>query len=203
MAFFSAFNFQEFLSAFLIIFAAIDCIGSIPTILATKRRGAIVNANKATICAMCMLFGFFYIGEAFLSLFHLDISSFAIAGSLIIFLFGLEMILDVEIFKSNGPSNVKDATFIPVVFPLLTGAGVLTTLLSIRSQYSDINMLLAMLMNIVVIYFVLSSVEKIEKRLGKNMIYMLQKFFGIILIAIAVKLFIANVTILIANTSIQ
>ena len=130
-------------------------------------------------------------------------SSFAIAGSLIIFLFGLEMILDVEIFKSNGPSNVKDATFIPIVFPLLTGAGVLTTVLSIRSQYNDINMLLAMLMNIVVIYFVLSSVEKIEKRLGKNMIYMLQKFFGIILIAIAVKLFIANVTILIANTSIQ
>ena len=114
-----------------------------------------------------------------------------------------EMILDVEIFKSNGPSNVKDATFIPIVFPLLTGAGVLTTVLSIRSQYNDINMLLAMLMNIVVIYFVLSSVEKIEKRLGKNMIYMLQKFFGIILIAIAVKLFIANVTILIANTSIQ
>ena len=141
MAFFSLFDFQQFLSAFLVIFAAIDCIGSIPTILSTKRRGAIVNPNKATICAMVMLFGFFYIGEAFLSLFHLDISSFAIAGSLIIFLFGMEMILDVEIFKSNGPSNVKDATFIPIVFPLLTGAGVLTTILSIRSQYSDINML--------------------------------------------------------------
>lgn len=203
MAFFSLFDFQQFLSAFLVIFAAIDCIGSIPTILSTKRRGAIVNPNKATICAMVMLFGFFYIGEAFLSLFHLDISSFAIAGSLIIFLFGMEMILDVEIFKSNGPSNVKDATFIPIVFPLLTGAGVLTTILSIRSQYSDINMLLAMLANIGVIFFVLNFIEKIEAKLGKNIIYMLQKFFGIILIAIAVKLFISNLTILIAKTTIQ
>ncbi len=203
MTFFSLFNFQQFLSAFLVIFAAIDCVGSIPTILATKRRGSYINPNRGTVCSAIMLFGFFYIGEAFLSLFHLDISSFAIAGSLVVFLIGLEMILDVEIFKSSGPSGTKDATFIPVVFPLLTGAGVLTTVLSIRSQYSDINMLLAMALNVFVIYFVLRFVEKIETLLGKGIIYMLQKFFGIILLAMAVKLFITNVTILISKTHLM
>lgn len=201
MSFFTAFDFQQFLSAFLVIFAAIDCIGSIPTILSTKRRGSYINTNKAAFLSTIMLFGFFYIGEAFLSLFHLDISSFAVAGSLVVFLIGLEMILDVEIFKSGGPSNTKDATFIPIVFPLLTGAGVLTTLLSIRSQYSDINMFFAMIANVVVIYFVLRFVEKIEALLGKSVIYMLQKFFGIILIAMAAKLFITNVTILISKTA--
>lgn len=199
--FISNFDFQQFLSAFLVIFAAIDSVGSIPTILSTKRRGSYINTNRATTLSAMMLFGFFYIGEAFLSLFHLDISSFAIAGSLVVFLIGLEMILDVEIFKSGGPSSTKDATFIPIVFPLLTGAGVLTTLLSIRSQYSDLNMIFAMIANVVVIYFVLRFVEKIEAILGKSVIYMLQKFFGIILIAIAAKLFITNVTILISKTT--
>lgn len=203
MSFFTAFNFQQFLSAFLVIFAAIDCIGAIPSILATKRRGSYVDPKKAAICSTIMLFGFFYIGEAFLSLFHLDISSFAIAGSLVVFAIGVEMILDVEIFKSSGPTNSKDATFIPVVFPLLTGAGVLTTLLSIRSQFSDINMLVAMIANVIIIYFVLRFIEKIEAWLGKSTIYMLQKFFGIILLAMAVKLFITNVTLLISKIHIQ
>ena len=201
MSFITSFDFQQFLSAFLVIFAAIDCIGAIPAILSTKRKGSYINTNKATFLSTIMLFGFFYIGEAFLSLFHLDISSFAIAGSLVVFLIGLEMILDVEIFKSGGPSSTKDATFIPIVFPMLTGAGVLTTLLSIRSQYSDINMFFAMIANVVVIYFVLRFVEKIEAILGKSVIYMLQKFFGIILLAMAAKLFITNVTILIAKAS--
>lgn len=203
MSFFTAFSFQQFLSAFLVVFAAIDSVGAIPVILNTKRRGSLIDPRRGAIYAAVMLFGFFYIGEAFLSLFHLDISAFAVAGSLVIFFIGMEMILDIEIFKSGGPSTTKDATFIPIVFPLLTGAGVLTTVLSIRSQYSDINMLLAMFANVAVIFFILKFVEKIEAILGKGMIYMMQKFFGVILLAMAIKLFITNVTMLVEKISIK
>ena len=197
MTFLQQFDFQQFLSAFLVLFAAIDPIGAIPVILNTKRKGSIVDAKYGTFYAAIMLFSFFYIGEAFLSLFNLDISAFAIAGSIVIFFIGMEMILDVEIFKSGGPKNNKDATFIPIVFPLLTGAGVLTTLLAIRAQFFDINVLLAMVGNLVIIGFVLRYVEKIEAILGKGVIYMMQKFFGVLLLAIAIKLFVTNVTLLV------
>lgn len=203
MSFFTAFSFQQFLSVFLVLFAAIDSIGVIPVILKTKRKGSLINPKRAALYSAIMLFGFFYIGEAFLSLFHLDISSFAIAGSLVIFVIGMEMILDIEIFKSEGPTVTKDATFMPIVFPLLTGAGVLTTVLTIRSQYDDINMLLAMLANIAVIFFTLKFIEKIEAILGKGVIYMMQKFFGIILLAMAIKLFITNVTLLVEKISVK
>lgn len=197
MTFLQQFDFQQFLSAFLVLFAAIDPVGAIPVILNTKRKGSIVDAKYGTFYAAIMLFSFFYIGEAFLSLFNLDISAFAIAGSIVIFFIGMEMILDVEIFKSGGPKNNKDATFIPIVFPLLTGAGVLTTLLAIRAQFFDINVLLAMVGNLVIIGFVLRYVEKIESILGKGVIYMMQKFFGVLLLAIAIKLFVTNVTLLV------
>lgn len=202
MNFFSNFNLQEIVSAFLVIFAAVDAIGCIPPILNAKSKGRTVDPKKGTIYATIMLFGFFYIGEAFLSLFGLDIPSFAVAGSLVIFFFGMEMILDIEIFKTNSPTASQDATFIPVVFPLLTGAGVLTTVLSIRSQYQDINMIIAMVANIGVIAFILTFVEKIQKILGKGVIYMMQKFFGIILLAISLKLFITNVTFLVEHINI-
>ena len=197
MTFLQQFDFQQFLSAFLVLFAAIDPVGAIPVILNTKRKGSIVDAKYGTFYAAIMLFSFFYIGEAFLSLFNLDISAFAIAGSIVIFFIGMEMILDVEIFKSGGPKNNKDATFIPIIFPLLTGAGVLTTLLAIRAQFFDINVLLAMVGNLVLIGFVLRYVEKIEAILGKGVIYMMQKFFGVLLLAIAIKLFVTNVTLLV------
>ncbi len=199
MTFLQQFDFQQFLSAFLVLFAAIDPVGAIPVILNTKRKGSIVDAKYGTFYAAIMLFSFFYIGEAFLSLFNLDISAFAIAGSIVIFFIGMEMILDVEIFKSGGPKNNKDATFIPIIFPLLTGAGVLTTLLAIRAQFFDINVLLAMVGNLVLIGFVLRYVEKIEAILGKGVIYMMQKFFGVLLLAIAIKLFVTNVALLVAG----
>ena len=142
-----------------------------------------------------MFLGFFYGGEAFLTLFHVDISSFAIACSLIIFVMALEMILDIEIFK-NAPDSPKEATFVPVVFPLIAGAGALTTLLSIRSQYANINIILAVLLNVLWVYIVLRLTRKIDKFLGAGTIYMLQKFFGIILLAISVKLFTHNLAIL-------
>ena len=192
---FSQFSIQEFISAFVVLFAVIDVTGSIPIFLSLKKKGKKINATKAALLSLVMFMGFFYVGEAFLHLFHVDISSFAIAGSLIIFVMAMEMILDIEIFK-NSPDSPKDATFIPVVFPLIAGAGGLTTLLSIRSQYTDINIILAVLLNVIWVYIVIKLSKKIDRILGAGTIYMLQKFFGIILLAISVKLFTHNLAIL-------
>ncbi len=195
---FQQFNIQEFISAFVVLFAVIDVTGSIPIFLSLKKKGKKINALKAALFSLIMFMGFFYVGEAFLHLFHVDISSFAIAGSLIIFVMSMEMILDIEIFK-NSPDSPKDATFIPVVFPLIAGAGGLTTLLSIRSQYDDINIILAVLLNVLWVYIVLKLSKKIDRILGAGTIYMLQKFFGIILLAISVKLFTHNLAILLKD----
>ena len=192
---FSQFSIQEFISAFVVLFAVIDVTGSIPIFLSIKKKGKKINAIKAALFSLIMFIGFFYVGEAFLHLFSVDISSFAIAGSIIIFVMAMEMILDIEIFKSS-PDSPKDATFIPVVFPLIAGAGALTTLLAIRSQYADINIILAVLLNVIWVYIVLKLSKKIDRILGAGTIYMLQKFFGIILLAISVKLFTHNLAIL-------
>ena len=189
------FNIQQFVSAFVVLFAVIDVTGSIPIFLSLKKKGKKIDAKKAALLSLGMFIGFFYVGEAFLNLFHVDISSFAIAGSLIIFVMALEMILDIEIFK-NSPDSPKEATFIPVVFPLIAGAGGLTTLLSIRSQYSEINNILAVMLKVLWIYIVLKNTKKIDRILGAGTIYMLQKFLGIILLAISVKLFTHNLAIL-------
>ena len=137
--FFSAFNFQELISAFIVLFAVIDIIGAIPIILTLKQNGRSVNATKATSISFVLLIGFFYVGDMMLRLFQVDIASFAIAGAFVIFLMSLEMILDVEIFKNQGP--IKEATLVPLVFPLLAGAGAFTTLLSLRSEYASINIM--------------------------------------------------------------
>lgn len=193
---FSAFNIQEFISSFFVLFAVIDVVGSIPVLLNLKRRGKRINAAKASILALIVFLIFFYGGEAFLHLFNVDISSFAVAGSLIIFVIAMEMILDIEIFKDQSDAP-KDATFVPVVFPLLAGAGALTTLLSIRAQFDDFNILLAVLCNMIVVYLILKMTKKLEKILAPGIIYIFQKFFGIILLAISVKLFTANLAFLI------
>ena len=192
------FNLRQFLSAFVVLFAVIDAPGSIPAILKLKRNEKIINAEMVAVLSLMMFLGFFYVGEAFLNLFKLDISSFAVAGSLIIFIIAMEMILDINIFHEQ-PDMPKDATFIPVVFPLFAGAGALTTLLAIRAQFSDINIIAAILANIVVIYIVTKAAKKLSLILGKGLIYMLQKFFGIILLAISVKLFTTNITVLIEH----
>ena len=195
---FGSFQWQEFVSAFVVLFAVIDITGSIPVILTLKKRGKKINAAKAALLALIMFFIFFFVGEAFLNLFNVDISSFAVAGSFIIFIVALEMILDIEIFKDT-PDAPKDATFVPVVFPLIAGAGALTTLLSIRAQYNDINILLAVICNMVIVYLVLKLTKRIERMLGAGFLYMLQKFFGIILLAISVKLFTTNITFLVEH----
>ena len=192
---FSTFNFQELTSAFIVLFAVIDIIGSIPIILNLKQNGRDVNAIQATLISFALLIGFFYAGDMILKLFQVDIASFAVAGSVVLFLLALEMILDVEIFKNTGP--IKEATLVPLVFPLLAGAGSFTTLLSLRAEYAPLNIVIALVLNMVWVYIVLKSTDKVEHKLGKGGIYLIRKFFGIILLAIAARLFTANITLLI------
>lgn len=191
---FTNFNFQQILSAFIVLFAVIDIIGAIPIIIDLKDKGKDVNALKATLISFLLLLGFFYAGDILLRLFHVDIESFAVAGAFVIFLLSLEMILDIEIFKNQGP--IKEATLVPLVFPLLAGAGSFTTLLSLRAEYASVNIIVALILNMLWVYFVVRITRKVERVLGKGGIYLIRKFFGIILLAISVKLFMSNITLL-------
>ena len=188
---FTGFNWQQMVSAFIVLFAVIDIIGSIPIIINLKERGKDVNAMKATVISFALLIGFFYAGDMMLKLFHVDIESFAVAGAFVIFLMSLEMILDIEIFKNQGP--IKEATLVP----LLAGAGAFTTLLSLRAEYASVNIIIALVLNMIWVYFVVSMTGRVERFLGKGGIYIIRKFFGIILLAISVRLFTANITLLI------
>jgi multiple antibiotic resistance protein len=192
---FANFSFQEVLSTFLVLFAVIDIIGAIPIIINLKGKGKEVDAARATVLSFLLLLLFFFAGEMLLRLFHVDIASFAVAGALIIFLMALEMLLDVEIFKNQGP--IKEATLVPLVFPLVAGAGSFTTLLSLRAEYATVNILIALVLNMLWVYFVIRMTDRIEHILGKSGIYLIRKFFGIILLAISVRLFTANITLLI------
>ena len=191
---FTNFNFQQILSAFIVLFAVIDIIGAIPIIIDLKDKGKDVNALKATLISFLLLLGFFYAGDILLRLFHVDIESFAVAGAFVIFVLSLEMILDIEIFKNQGP--IKEATLVPLVFPLLAGAGSFTTLLSLRAEYASVNIIVALILNMLWVYFVVRMTRKVERVLGKGGIYLIRKFFGIILLAISVKLFMSNITLL-------
>jgi multiple antibiotic resistance protein len=193
----NTFDFQEFLSAFIVLFAVIDIIGSIPIILDLKQKGRKVDAVKATLISFGLMIGFFLAGDMVLRLFQVDIASFAVAGSFVLLFMALEMILDIEIFKNQGP--MKEATLVPLVFPLLAGAGSFTTLLSLRAEYAPINIVLALLLNMVWVYAVLKVTDRIERFLGKGGIYVIRKFFGIILLAIAVRLFTSNITQLLGH----
>lgn len=199
MDMFDGFNFQEMISAFIVLFAVIDIIGSIPIIINLKEKGKDVNATKATLISFGLMFAFFYAGDMMLKLFHVDIESFAIAGAMVIFFMALEMLLDVEIFKNQGP--IKEATLVPLVFPLLAGAGAFTTLLSLRAEYASINIIIALVLNMLWVFFVLSMTNRVERALGAGGIYMIRKFFGIILLAISVRLFTANVALLLEGLS--
>ena len=189
---FASINFQEILSAFIVLFAVIDIIGSIPIIINIKQNGRQINAFAAASLSFLLMIIFFFAGEILLKLFQVDIASFAVAGAFIIFLMSLEMILDIEIFKNQGP--IKEATLVPLVFPLLAGPGSFTTLLSLRAEFAAINITLALILNLVWVYIVLTMTDRIERLLGKGGIYMLRKFFGIILLAISVRLFTANIS---------
>ena len=189
------FDFQELISAFIVLFAVIDIIGAVPIILDLKQKGRSVNALEATLIAAGLLLAFFFAGDMILKLFQVDIASFAVAGAFVIFLMSIEMIFDIEVFKNIGP--IKEATLVPLVFPLLAGAGSFTTLLSLRAEYATVNILLALVLNMVWVFVVLKMTDRIERLLGKGGIYIIRKFFGIILLAISVRLFTANLTLLI------
>jgi len=192
---FSDFSLQQLISAFIVLFAVIDIIGSIPIIINLKEKGKDINATKATVLSFLLLIGFFYAGDMMLKLFHVDIESFAVAGAVVIFLMSLEMILDIEIFKNQGP--IKEATLVPLVFPLVAGAGAFTTLLSLRAEYASINIIMALVLNMIWVYIVIRMTNRIQRFLGKGGIYIIRKFFGIILLAISVRLFMANITLLV------
>ena len=191
---FSRLDVQQIASAFVVLFAVIDVLGSSPIFISLKQQGRPVNAWKATIISFALLLGFFFAGDAMLRLFNVDIESFAMAGSLVIFLMSLEMILDVVIFKNMGP--IKSATLVPVVFPLLAGAGSFTTLLSLKAEYATINILFGLLLNMVFVFVVLKATDKVERIISPSAIYLLRKFFGIILLAISVRLFTTNLSAL-------
>lgn len=183
------FNFVEIFASFMVLFAIIDIPGSIPIIIDIKNKTGKISAGKATIVAFVIMFAFLFIGKPLLGIFGVDISSFAIAGSFIVLLISLEMILGVEIFKDNDPGA---GSIVPIAFPLIAGAGSITTLLSLKAEYATENIAVALLVNMAIVYLVLKSTRLVEKLLGPTGIAILRKVFGIILLAIAVKLFITN-----------
>ena len=191
------FNFQEIASAFIVLFAVIDITGLVPIIISLKEKGNDINAGKAAFYSLATFIAFLFMGNVILQLFHVDISSFAIAGSLVIFVMAIEMIFGVEIFKMDGPAG--STTLVPIVFPLIAGAGSFTTLLSLRALYGLANILIALVLNIIIIYIVIRNVHILEKLLGKSGVYVLRKFFGIILLAISVRMFIDNLTKLLST----
>lgn len=191
------FDIQEIISAFVVLFAVIDITGLVPIIIDLKEKGNEINAGKAAFYSLFSFIVFLFMGNMMLQLFHVDISSFASAGSLVIFVMAIEMIFGVEIFKMDGPAG--SATIVPIVFPLIAGAGSFTTLLSLRALYSLLDIIIALVLNILIIYIVIKRVNIIEKLLGKGGVYVLRKFFGIILLAISVRMFIDNLTKLLST----
>ena len=183
-------NFLEILSASMVLFAVIDIIGSIPIILDLKKKGGQIEALKASLVALFVLIGFTFLGEKLLGLFGVDISSFAIAGSFILFIMGVEMALGIEIIKYDGPSGVS---IVPIAFPLVAGAGSFTTVLALRAEYAVENIIAALVLNLIFVYIVLRSTNWVERVLGDGGIHILRKVFGIILLAISIKLFMTNV----------
>lgn len=187
-------SWKEIITIFLTLFAVIDVIGTIPIIVNLKKNFGEIKALKTTLVAGALMVLFLYFGKSLLGLLDLDIKSFAIAGSIVIFLIGLEMILGRNIF--NPDSDYSDVSIVPLAFPLIAGAGVLTTLLSMKSQYRDGNILVAILLNLIIVFIVLKFIPHIEKRLGINGLAVLRRIFGIILIAIAIKIFKTNTGLL-------
>lgn len=184
------FNFREIASASMILFAVIDIIGSIPIIIDLRKKVGHIQSEKATIVAGILMVAFLFVGKEILNLIGIDVNSFAVAGSFILFFLALEMILGITLYKDDAPET---AAVVPLAFPLIAGAGTMTTLLSLRAEYETINIVAAIVLNIIFVFIVLKSSGKIEHFLGKQGINVVRKIFGVILLAIAVKLFATNI----------
>lgn len=184
------FDWREMFTVTMVLFAVIDIVGSIPIIVGLRNRLGHIQSEKASIVAMVIMIAFLFVGEEILKLIGIDANSFAVAGSLVLFFLALEMILGIHLYKDDNPST---ASIVPIAFPLIAGAGTMTTILSLRAAYDKINIILAIVINIALVYVVLKSSAKIEKLLGNNGLGVIRKVFGVILLAIAVKLFASNV----------
>lgn len=185
-------NIMEIVAAFMVLFAIIDILGSIPIILDIKSKTGTIFPLKTTLVAFAIMLLFHFIGEPLLGVFGVDISSFAIAGSVILFLMGLEMVMGVQFFKHEAGGS---GAIVPIAFPLIAGAGSITTLLSLRAEYYSMNILIALSLNMIIVYLVLRLTTFFERLLGPNGLHILRKFFGIILLAIAIRLFMSNLGI--------
>ncbi len=184
------FDWKQVFTITMVLFAVIDIIGSIPIIVDLRTRLGHIQSGKASIVAMVIMIAFLYVGEEILKLIGIDANSFAVAGAFVLFFLALEMILGIRLYKEDSPST---ASIVPIAFPLIAGAGTMTTILSLRAEFEKINIITAIVINVILVYIVLKSSAKIEKLLGDNGLGVIRKVFGVVLLAIAVKLFAANV----------
>ena len=185
-------DIKEIFSVSLILFSVIDIIGSVPFIILIKKREGRIYAEKATIISAMLMVSFLYLGLSILNLFGLDVSSFAVAGAIVIFIVAMEMILGITLIKDD-PDAKGSGSIVPLAFPLIAGAGTLTTIISLRAVYEEVNVLIGILINLVLVYMVLRSVSWLERVIGKSGFAVLRRVFGVILLAIAVKIFKTNV----------
>ena len=185
-------NFKDIFTAFMILFAVIDIVGNIPIIIDLRKKVGHIQSEKASLIAGIIMIFFLFIGENILSLIGIDVNSFAVAGSFVLFFIALEMILGITLYKDEDNTTMTASVF-PLAFPLIAGPGSLTTILSIKSEFSTPDIIIAIIVNVIVIYLVLKTSGKIEKLIGKNGIQIIRKVFGVVLLAIAVKLFMSNI----------
>ena len=191
------FNFKEIFTAFMVLFAVIDIIGNIPIIIDLRKKSGHIQSEKASLIAGLIMIIFLFLGQSLLKLIGIDVNSFAVAGSFILFFIALEMILGITLYKDNDDNSTAiTASVFPLAFPLIAGPGSLTTLLSLRAEFYIENIILAVFFNVILIYIVLKTSSKIERIIGPNGIQIIRKVFGVVLLAISVKLFAANIKIL-------
>ncbi len=184
------FDFRQIATSSMILFAVIDIVGSIPIIIGLRNKVGHIQSEKASVVAAIMMVAFLFVGEEILNLIGIDVNSFAVAGAFIIFFLAIEMILGVQLYKDDAPET---ASIVPLAFPMIAGAGTMTSLLSLRAEYHVENIIVAIIVNIIFVYLVLKSSSRIEKVLGASGIGIIRKVFGVILLAIAVKLFATNI----------
>lgn len=185
------FNLVEIGTATMILFAVVDIVGSVPMIIEIKRKAGEIHEERATLVAMCIMVGFLFLGESILNVIGINVNSFAVAGSFVLFFMSLEMVLGVKIFRED--EITKTASIVPLAFPIIAGAGTMTSILSLRAEFATENIIIAIMINTAFVYLVLRLTGFIERLLGPGGIAVLRKVFGIILMAIAVKLFSGNV----------
>ena len=190
------FNFKEIITAFMVLFAVIDIIGNIPIIIDLRKKAGHIQSEKASLIAGFIMIVFLFVGQSLLSLIGIDVNSFAVAGAFVLFFIALEMVLGITLYKDDESNPSITATVFPLAFPLIAGPGSLTTLLSLRAEFAIENIIVAVVLNIIFLYIVLKTSSKIERIIGAAGIQIIRKVFGVILLAISVKLFAQNIKML-------